>query len=272
MGRNNVVDINQAGGVQSTKLTHGGKGKAQRNNKRVHLVLLDPRPLTRQALLNFFIALIPEWRVTPASTLAELQNLRLPARTPQPDLIVLSAGRLDVDLFGKDIASIRERFPGASVVVLVDSEEAETVTSALRLGANGFITTALDPPVIVRALFLVVAGGTFMPSSAIKAICEEKHHRHSRRSLPTAELQDGCVAGEEQTVGLTARQKEVFQLLRLGLPNKIIAYKLGMKECSVKAHVRQLMRKLGAKNRTQVACYAGMVSDGNPRANPAGGG
>jgi DNA-binding NarL/FixJ family response regulator len=52
---------------------------------------------------------------------------------------------------------------------------------------------------------------------------------------------------------LTARQKAVLELLSRGDTNKVIARRLGMRESTVKVHVRQIMRKFGVSNRTQVA-------------------
>jgi DNA-binding NarL/FixJ family response regulator len=56
---------------------------------------------------------------------------------------------------------------------------------------------------------------------------------------------------------LTARQKAVLELLRRGDTNKVIARRLGMREGTVKVHVRQIMRKFGVTNRTQVAVVCG---------------
>jgi DNA-binding NarL/FixJ family response regulator len=55
---------------------------------------------------------------------------------------------------------------------------------------------------------------------------------------------------------LTARQKTVLELLSRGDTNKVIARRLGMSEGTVKVHVRQIMRKFGVTNRTQIAlCF-----------------
>ena len=54
----------------------------------------------------------------------------------------------------------------------------------------------------------------------------------------------------------TARQIDVLTCLRQGKPNKTIAFELGMSESTVKVHIRQIMDKLHASNRTQVALFA----------------
>jgi DNA-binding NarL/FixJ family response regulator len=55
---------------------------------------------------------------------------------------------------------------------------------------------------------------------------------------------------------LTPRQMAVLQHLKLGKANKLIAYELEMSESTVKVHVRNIMKKMNAKNRTEVACRA----------------
>jgi DNA-binding NarL/FixJ family response regulator len=58
---------------------------------------------------------------------------------------------------------------------------------------------------------------------------------------------------------MTDRQQSVLQCLCLGDPNKVVARKLGMTETTVKVHVREIMRKLGVANRTQIAIAAGSM-------------
>jgi DNA-binding NarL/FixJ family response regulator len=68
---------------------------------------------------------------------------------------------------------------------------------------------------------------------------------------------------------LTARQKAVLELLRRGDTNKVIARRLGMREGTVKVHVRQIMRKFGVTNRTQVAVVCANGRPSQKAATPA---
>ena len=60
-------------------------------------------------------------------------------------------------------------------------------------------------------------------------------------------------AGESLIDGFTRRQSQILDCLRRGMANKLIAYELNMCESTVKVHVRNIMKKLKATNRTQVA-------------------
>jgi DNA-binding NarL/FixJ family response regulator len=125
------------------------------------------------------------------------------------------------------------------IVILSDLEDPNVIVSALDQGARGYIPTTLTLEVAVNALRLVKAGGTFVPASSLLGV---------RRSAP-------CSVTPEQARDrlFTARQAAVVEALRRGKANKIIAYELNMRESTVKVHVRNIMRKLKARNRTEVA-------------------
>lgn len=122
-------------------------------------------------------------------------------------------------------------------VIISDEEGAAIIATALRCGIRAFLPTRIDPQLATEALNFVLAGGTFYPPSALL-------------DRPVSEQRD-IVPG--QPSALTPRQQEVFRVLREGKSNKVIARQLRMRESTVKVHVRQIMRKLGAANRTQAA-------------------
>ena len=75
--------------------------------------------------------------------------------------------------------------------------------------------------------------------------------------MPTASL---------NKVGLTARERQVLERLQQGASNKLIARQINLRESTVKVHIRQIMKKLGAVNRTQAALYG--VHLGIPATDP----
>ena len=86
-------------------------------------------------------------------------------------------------------------------------------------------------------------------------------------AYPALDISDGVVASAADTgtanINLTERQKSVLERLGRGDSNKAIARVLGIREGTVKVHVRQIMRKLGVTNRTQVAiaCTNGAAAE-----------
>lgn len=121
------------------------------------------------------------------------------------------------------------------VVIVSDIDDVNYVVRALKGGARGYIPTSLSFNVAVEAVRLVEAGGTFVPVSSL--------------------AMDGSKRETTEKTGdlLTERQMMVVEALCQGMANKQIAYELGMSEHTVKVHLRHIMRKLRARNRTEVA-------------------
>jgi DNA-binding NarL/FixJ family response regulator len=137
------------------------------------------------------------------------------------------------------------RLPETSAVVLSDRDDVEEVNRALALGARGYIPTSLDFEIVVAALRLVSAGGTFVPADALRPTAAEPHEQPEDQRR-----------GRSNGLDLTPREHSVIDLLREGKPNKLIAAQLDVEENTVKVHVRNILRKLNAANRTHAAFVA----------------
>ena len=144
---------------------------------------------------------------------------------------------------------MRNALPGIPVVVVSDREDWSAVSAALNLGARAYFPSSLDPDILVETLRFVQKGGTFIP---IHVLIRAPVHR--TRS-PGAEGRRTAVGG------LTASEQRVLDLLKKGKPNKAIARELNIEETTVKVHVRRIMKKLRAANRTQAALAAQTMAD-----------
>jgi DNA-binding NarL/FixJ family response regulator len=137
----------------------------------------------------------------------------------------------------------------APIVVLSNVEEPDAVLGALGSGAKGYIPTSAPLELAIEAMRLVKAGGVYVPASILLT---------ARPPSVPAEP----VVNQPNYLIFTARQRSVVEALRRGKANKIIAHELQMRESTVKVHVRNIMRKLKAKNRTEVAFLAsGMLHE-----------
>jgi DNA-binding NarL/FixJ family response regulator len=143
-----------------------------------------------------------------------------------------------------DLAHLVTEFGPNPVVVLSDIDELAQILKALECGARGYIPSSIGFEVCVKAVNLVRAGGTFVPASSVLG-----------RTVANA----GEEAARPATGMFTQRQEEVIQALRRGKANKIIAYELNLHESTVKVHVRNIMKKLKATNRTEVAYKASQM-------------
>ena len=173
-------------------------------------------------------------------------------------VVLCHCGRSKVDSLKEaerlsEISDGMGRFP---TVVLSDNEDPELIVQMLGKNICGFVPTSLSICVAVQAMELVRAGGVFVPASSLIAA-----HREPA----------GGAAAPQMAGGLfTARQAAVVEALRRGKANKIIAYELKMRESTVKVHVRNIMKKLHATNRTQVAYLATRLLEDEKAASSAG--
>jgi DNA-binding NarL/FixJ family response regulator len=153
--------------------------------------------------------------------------------------VIINAGpeRMSSPVVARLVSRVGELVPKAPIAVLSDHEDPESIREAFDLGVRGYIPTSLASMVAVGAVHLVCLGGTFAPTAPLLS---QEDHRH--RS-----------AGERLFEGFTQRQSQILDCLRRGMANKLIAYELNMCESTVKVHVRNIMKKLNATNRTQVA-------------------
>lgn len=141
-----------------------------------------------------------------------------------------------------DVARLCDIAQLAPVALMADSEDPAHIVAALERNARGYIPTSLPLHVAVEALRLVRAGGVYVPASSL--IASQKAKVEPIEDKPKASSM------------FTYRQLAVIAALRKGKANKIIAYELNMRESTVKVHVRNIMKKLKARNRTEVAYLA----------------
>jgi len=159
------------------------------------------------------------------------------------------------------IRLLRELTPDARIAVISDRETPEEVIATFRSGAHGFIPTNTEPQVALQALSFVLAGGSFFPPTVLL----------NRTAAGGARAAAKRGANAVSASLFTPSQLRVMAQLREGKSNKMIARELSLCEATVKLHIRQIMRKLGASNRTQVALYCSMDGVLPPDARPEDG-
>jgi DNA-binding NarL/FixJ family response regulator len=149
----------------------------------------------------------------------------------------------------QEITLLAQRQKGVPVIFVSDAEDLDHVICALSEGARGYIPTNVSLEVAIQAIHLVNAGGTYVPASSLVAANRSSQQPETPKRLGN----------------LTARQTAVVEALRKGKANKIIAYELNMRESTVKVHVRSIMKKLKAKNRTEVAFLTNALFSGEAK-------
>jgi DNA-binding NarL/FixJ family response regulator len=127
--------------------------------------------------------------------------------------------------------------PNARVVVLTTFADQSKILDALNAGAAGYLLKDASPDEIVQAIRSVVAGGAPLDPKAARVLLDARN-----AAAPAREL--------------SAREREVLELLATGLANKQIARQLGISDGTVKAHLTRIFQQLGVTDRTQAALWA----------------
>ena len=212
------------------------------------------------------------------------------------DMLVYNVGAAPPHEVFTEIQILHTLRRDAALAIVSDDENPAFVVAAIRSGAQGYFSNSMPPELALQALSFVLHGGTYLPPAAVLASqtfnaptsIEYRQPELSQEApLPGAEQQtqapplrpddglyeqqrslfDGKAVsvprdgpnGARPTREFTERQYAVLVCLCQGDPNKVIGRKLGMTETTVKVHVREIMRKLGVCNRTQVAIAAAHV-------------
>jgi len=206
---------------------------------RRHLAIVDQSRL-RSDCLKLALGMQPRrWRVADVATVPELmQQVR---QGEEFDVILLGGSTCSqIDLV--DLSSLAAAVPHTPILVAADCDDPERAHRILRAGARGFLPASHSLKILIGALERVRTGGTYVPLTLTEA-------------APTAE--------RAPWRALTRRQCDVLALIAEGKANKLIANALNMSESTVKAHVKQIIRRLNVANRTQAALLATRTRTGH---------
>jgi len=187
------------------------------------IMVVDRHPLTRDSICELIAQAAQDLRVIGVASPDEVEAI-------DGTLAVLYNGNDRPPGDGRiaeDIDQLHRTLPGVPIALLAPAGG----SSVERPGVRGQLPPSLTPDVLVAALRLILAGGSYFPPVD---------------DAPSTPRRDPALAG------LTQRESEVLTKLCQGKANKIIAYELAMSENTVKVHVYRIMKKLGATNRTEV--------------------
>jgi DNA-binding NarL/FixJ family response regulator len=236
------------------------------------LLIIDARELRRAGIEG----LMTRWAEQNAIDLVSLSPDEAIAAFENEGLcrmIVLSVGAQSITEREtlQLIKVMRALSPRSPVVVMSDREESGEVVASLGAGVQGFLPSSMSRELALQAFSFILNGGSYFPPSAMREAPatasnggqtsssggqRESGERKGPSKAERLSPEDHDQEDEARERLMTNRQLEVLCLLKEGQPNKVIARRLGMTEATVKVHMRQIMRKLGATNRTQAALCA----------------
>jgi len=210
----------------------------------MQIIVADDHPLYREAVHLRLERLLTDCQVLEVGTLDELLARARIKAAPHFDLALL-----DLYMPGAEpresVAAAVAALPDTPVVLMSGSASPEEVQAAIDLGARGFLPKTMPSDLFAMAISMILAGGTYLPVEAL--------HRAS------AVVTSGAPAartGRAVADLLTPRERQVLVQLASGASNKEIGRDLHLAEVTVKLHVRQILKKIEARNRSEAAAIA----------------
>lgn len=213
------------------------------------ILLVDSRAWTREALARGIEMACRDFKVLAFAEPSELAEVELQDGTAVVVINATGTALRDPRL-SETFATVQSCLPGLPIVLLSDNNNnVEEVRDALERGLSGYVPISLELPIVLDALRFVAAGGTFVPAELVLLGFE------FRESAADESANDSSPDAPPSKM-LTPREHSVLHLLSQGKSNKQIARELGIRDTTVKVHVRHMIAKFGAANRTQVALMA----------------
>jgi DNA-binding NarL/FixJ family response regulator len=221
----------QETGERSKEIGPLEAGSAEANG---FIAVIESRTFIRECIRRSVQSAFP-LPVFTYSTTIELEQRHL---LSSPKLIIFTWEEDNKEASINALKVLSELAPRIPVVVLAYNNDTELARTVICQGAKGYIPVTMGFDIAIEAVRFVLAGGTYVPIDYL--LMRNWQGERASETPPTS----GAV---------TARELAVVRAIQKGKSNKVIAYDLNMCESTVKVHVRRIMKKLNAKNRTDVA-------------------
>ena len=198
-------------------------------NKNIKILVADDHSVVRDGIKM----VVHNYFANSEIIEAEDGNKVLQAAKENPDIDIFILDYFMPNSYGAELLkTLKIKFPDTPVIFISSAEEHELMKRTIDMGASGFIPKSTSPQIIVQAINLALAGGTYIPKSLLESDNQNKSSQDKLKS------------------GLTTRQLEILNLIANGFTDKEIANKLAVSRHTVKAHSACVRNFLGAKNRT----------------------
>lgn len=205
----------------------------------MRLLIADDHELVRQGMRSIFLG-EPDWVVCgEATTGREAVSMALALK---PDLLILDVALPEMN--GIEVARhMRRDLPSAAVLIVTMHDSDQIVQDAIDVGAKGLVLKAEAGRTLADAVRAILSGGEFFSERVLRAAGRETVEGDARLR-------------HKKPVLLTAREREVLQLLAEGQANKEVATALGITTKTAETHRARIMAKLEVHSMSQLVRYA----------------
>jgi DNA-binding NarL/FixJ family response regulator len=198
----------------------------------IRVALADDHGILRDGLASV-IAAQPDMEVV--ATAANGAEAVAICRSLAPDVVLMDLEMPVMDGIEATRRIVAEA-PGTAVLVLTSFSDRQRITGALDAGAIGYLLKDASADEVVRGVRIAAEGGSPLDPQAARSLLEAK-------SAP------------DPLAGISPREREVLALLLDGMPNKLIARRLGISEKTVKSHLTSIFRRIGVNDRVQAILW-----------------
>ncbi|MBJ7610008.1 MAG: response regulator transcription factor [Candidatus Dormibacteraeota bacterium] len=202
-------------------------------SRAIRLLIVDDHPMVRRGLTELFEG---EEDIEVVAAAADGEEAIATAAAAAPDVVLM-----DISMPGMSGIEAARRVldacPETNVVMLTSFHDHEKVIESLDSGAVGYLLKEADSEELLRGVRAAAAGDSPLSAKAARAVLSARHER--------SPIDD-----------LTGRELDVLRLVGRGLANKQVAWRLGISEKTVKAHMTSIFHRLGVADRTQAALWA----------------
>lgn len=167
------------------------------------------------------------------------------AKEHRPDVILMDVRMPEMDGLEATERILAEARDSTRIIVLTTFDPDEYIYRALRAGASGFVLKDIPPEELVAAVRTVADGGALLAPSITRRLIGRFAEQPESDQILNSRLER-----------LTAREREVLQVLGTGLNNQEIADSLSIGAATVKTHVSSVLAKLGLRDRAQAVVFA----------------
>jgi DNA-binding NarL/FixJ family response regulator len=232
--------------VSSTKAA----SESAQTTRPIRVLVVDDNVLFREGL----VALLRKFPdIVIAGQAASGTEAVRKATLTRPDVVLM-----DISMPGmggvEATRRIRQEAPQLPIAILTVSEQDDDLFAAVRAGARGYLLKTVSIEELHDAVVTLHNGGTIITPHLARRLLDEFTRLTAGRRT----------SGEDEIAKLTAREREVLELVAMGQSNQEIAEKLFVAVNTVKVHLRNTLEKLELRNRQQLAAFAvshGLVSD-----------
>jgi two-component system nitrate/nitrite response regulator NarL len=212
----------------------------------IKILLVDPHQLSREGLKHLLGSETHDVIGVARSVDDAADQI---AKGLAPDLVICGLEEAASGDQSAIIDQIRASFPNLKLVILANSVSSNLLLQAINAGVNAYLLRDMSLEALSRSLELVMLGQQIFPTQAALALVA---NRSTGSAYAGSSLSSEAAL---RTRGVSGREGEILRTLLSGHSNKMIARQLGISEATVKVHLKAVMRKINAQNRTQVAVW-----------------